>query len=153
MFWTVGGLGLATWSNIPVALFGAAIVLITGLIAHRQLDALLAGDDTAQSLGVDVGRLRTGMFLLSALATAALVSLAGVIGFVGLMVPHLARALVGVRHIALVMTSALLGAIALLAGDLLSRTLMAPQELPVGIVTAAAGGAFVLGLVLRTSNS
>ena len=89
------------------------------------------------------------VFLFSALATAALVALAGVIGFVGLMVPHLARGVVGVRHGPLVIVSALLGSILMLGGDLLSRTILAPQELPVGIVTAAAGGVFVLALALR----
>ncbi len=89
------------------------------------------------------------MFLLCALSTAALVALAGVIGFVGLMVPHVARALVGVRHGPLVASRALLGAALLLGGDLVSRTALAPQELPVGIVTAAAGGLFVLALVVR----
>jgi iron complex transport system permease protein len=89
------------------------------------------------------------VFVLCALSTAALVALSGVIGFVGLMVPHLARSLVGVRHGALILASALIGAILLLASDLVSRTLLAPQELPIGIVTSALGAIFVLTLVLR----
>ncbi|WP_237479648.1 FecCD family ABC transporter permease [Lichenibacterium dinghuense] len=149
LFWSVGGLGLAAWDNLPVGLAGAGVAIATGLGLRAQLDALLAGEDTAASLGVDVRRLRGAVFLLCALSTAALVALAGVIGFVGLMVPHVARALVGVRHGPLVATSALMGAALLLGGDLVSRTVLAPQELPVGIVTAAAGGLFVLALVVR----
>ncbi|KTR07596.1 ABC transporter permease [Aureimonas ureilytica] len=149
LFWTAGGLGLASWSNLPLGFFGAALALGTGLACRNRLDALLAGEETAHSLGIDVARLRLTIFALSALSTAALVALSGVIGFVGLMVPHLARALVGLRHTCLITTSALIGAILLLASDLASRVVLAPQELPVGIVTSALGAAFVLVLVLR----
>ena len=149
LFWTAGGLGLASWDNLPLALFGSALAFVTGIALRHRLDALLGGEETATSLGVDVGRLRLLVFSLSALATAALVALSGVIGFVGLMVPHIARALVGVKHGLLVVTSALLGAMLLVAGDLVSRILLAPQELPVGIITSAAGALFVLAIVLR----
>lgn len=152
LFWSVGGLGLAAWDNLPLGIAGAGIALATGLGFRARLDALLAGEDTAASLGVDVRRLRAAVFLLSALSTAALVALAGVIGFVGLMVPHVARALVGVRHGPLVTAAAVIGAALMLGGDLLSRTVLAPQELPVGIVTAAAGGLFVLALVVRPAR-
>ena len=152
LFWTVGGLGLASWSNLPLAVAGSLVAIVTGLSRRAHLDALLGGEETAASLGVDVARLRVVVFLFSALSTAALVALAGVIGFVGLMVPHLARGLVGVRHGPLVVASALFGSILMLGGDLLSRTILAPQELPVGIVTAAAGGVFVLVLAVRGSS-
>ena len=153
LFWTVGGLGLASWSNVSLAIAGSLVAIATGLSRRAHLDALLGGEETAASLGVDVSRLRVVVFLLSALSTAALVALAGVIGFVGLMVPHLARGLVGVRHGPLIIASALFGSILMLGGDLLSRTILAPQELPVGIVTAAAGGLFVLVLVVRGPRS
>ncbi len=149
LFWSVGGLGTASWRNLPLAAAGSGIALLAGLLWHRSLDALLGGEDTALSLGVNVRRLRRNVFLLCALATASLVALSGVIGFVGLMIPHLARGMVGVRHAPLLVTTALLGAILLLAGDAVSRTILAPQELPVGIVTAAAGGTFVLALMFR----
>jgi iron complex transport system permease protein len=152
LFWSVGGLGLANWGNLPLAVLGAGLAVGTGLMCHWQLDALLAGDETAASLGIDVRRLRRLVFVMAALATACLVALSGVIGFVGLMVPHLARALVGVRHRRLVLASSLIGAIVLLGGDLVSRTIMAPQELPVGVITAAAGGIFVLALVMRRNG-
>ena len=149
LFWTVGGLGLASWSNVWLAIAGSLVAIVTGLSRRAHLDALLGGEETASSLGVDVARLRVVVFLFSALATAALVALAGVIGFVGLMVPHLARGVVGVRHGPLIVASALFGSILMLGGDLLSRTILAPQELPVGIVTGAAGGVFVLALAVR----
>jgi iron complex transport system permease protein len=149
LFWSVGGLGLASWSNLPLALVGALFAVGTGLVFHRKLDALLGGEETASSLGVDVPRLRIIVFSLCALSTGLLVALSGVIGFVGLMVPHLARSIVGVRHGPLVVTTAIMGAIMLLAGDLASRMVLAPQELPVGIITAAAGAVFVLAIVVH----
>lgn len=150
MFWSVGGLGLANWSNLPLAVFGTGLAFIAGLALKGRLDALLAGEDTAKSLGVDVFRMRVVVLVVSALATASLVALSGVIGFVGLMIPHLARGIVGVRHGVLIVTAALMGAVFLLGGDLLSRVLLAPQELPVGIITASAGGVFVLVAVLKS---
>lgn len=148
LFWSVGGLGLATWNNVPLAILGCGLALVGGLFHRAGLDALLGGEDTAASLGIDVQRLRFAIFAIAALATASLVALAGTIGFVGLMVPHIARGLVGVRHGVLLITAALLGSCLLLAGDLASRVVLAPQELPVGIVTAAAGGLFVLIMVI-----
>lgn len=149
LFWSVGGLGSARWDNLPLGVFGASLALATGVALRHELDALLAGEETARSLGVDVFRLRVVVLALAALSTASLVALSGVIGFVGLMVPHIARSMVGVRHGRLTVTAALVGAILLLAGDLLSRVVLAPQELPVGIITAAGGAAFVLAMLLR----
>jgi iron complex transport system permease protein len=149
LFWSLGGLGLARWEILPVAAVGLTAVLAFAAINHRRLDAILAGEDTARTLGVDVGRLRTTTFLVCAFGTAAFVSLTGVIGFVGLMVPHMARALAGPLHGGLIMLAALIGAALLLASDIAARTLLAPQELPVGIVTTALGAIFVLALVGR----
>jgi iron complex transport system permease protein len=149
LFWTAGGLGLASWDNVFLGAVGALLAVGMGWRLRHRLDALLGGEETAHSLGIHVPRLRLIVFVLCALSTAALVALSGVIGFVGLMVPHLARSLVGVRHGALILASALIGAILLLASDLVSRTLLAPQELPIGIVTSALGAIFVLTLVLR----
>lgn len=130
LFWSAGGLGLANWSNLIIGLAGAALAVGTGIALRDSLGALLAGDETAASLGVDVGRRRLVVFFLAALSTAARVALSGVIGFVGLMVPHLGRAIVGVRHGPLVVTSALIGAIVLTAGDIASRVVLAPQACP-----------------------
>ncbi|WP_058910074.1 FecCD family ABC transporter permease [Entomohabitans teleogrylli] len=149
LFWSLGGLGLARWDSLGLAVCGVGILVALIALRWRQLDALLAGEQTAHSLGVNVTRLRGEVFLSCALATATLVALCGVIGFVGLMVPHLARVCGGIRHRRLLPLVALLGAILLCAGDLLSRTLIAPQELPVGIITGGLGGFFILTMLLR----
>jgi len=149
LFWTLGGLGLARWDNLGLGLLGFGLLAVFAVSRRHALDGLLAGDETAASLGLSPERLRAEIFTVSALATACFVALTGVIGFVGLMVPHLARALCGALHGRLLAVSALLGAVLLLASDMACRTLLAPQELPVGIVTAAVGAIFVMLLVLR----
>lgn len=149
LFWSLGGLGLARWENLPVALSSLALLVGLVLARWRALDSLLAGEQTAASLGVHVNRLRIDVFLCCALATALLVSLTGVIGFVGLMVPHLCRPLTGARHRRLIPLCGLLGAALLCGGDTLSRVLLPSQELPVGIVTAGLGGIFVIVLLAK----
>ena len=144
VFWSMGGLGLARWDNLWLALAGLLVVAVFVARRHRALDALLAGDDTAHSLGVAPERLRVQVFMVSAVAAACCVALTGVIGFVGLMVPHLARRFVGPLHAAFVPFAAVLGAVLLLGSDLLARTALGAQELPVGIVTAGLGAVFVM---------
>ena len=147
LFWTLGGLGLANWDTLPIALAGLVAIGALAALAHRRLDALLAGDEAAETLGVPVTRFRRAAFLLCAFATASFVALTGVIGFVGLMVPHLARGLAGPLHGAMMVTSAVIGAHLLLASDIAARTLLAPQELPIGVLTTALGATFVLVLL------
>jgi iron complex transport system permease protein len=152
VFWMLGGLGLSRWQTLPLVLCGFCLILGYALYRRRWLDALLAGDTTAASLGVPVERLRMMMFLVAALATATFVSVSGVIGFVGLMVPHLARGLVGALHTPLIPTAALIGATLLTASDILSRLILAPQEIPVGIVTTSIGAVFVFVLLIGTGR-
>ncbi|SLM61666.1 MULTISPECIES: FecCD family ABC transporter permease [Dickeya] len=149
LFWSLGGLGLARWDNLPLALCSLLLLVVLVVTRWRALDSLLAGEQTALSMGVHVNRLRIEVFIGCALATALLVSLTGVIGFVGLMVPHLCRPLAGVRHRRLIPLCGLLGAILLCGGDTLSRVLLPSQELPVGIVTAGLGGLFVISLLAK----
>ena len=130
-------------------MIGFTVLFVYGMKRRHALDALLAGDATAHSLGVNPTRVRTETFVVAAFATSTFVALAGVIGFVGLMVPHLARALGGALHSGALPFCALLGALLLLASDVVSRTLLAPQELPVGIVTASIGALFVIGMLWR----
>ena len=151
LFWTLGGLGLANWKVLPIALTGLMAIFAFAITTHRSLDALLAGDETAVTLGVNVKLYRQVAFLICAFATASFVALSGVIGFVGLMVPHLARGLVGPLHGGLLITSAIIGAVLLLFSDIAARTLMAPQELPIGALTTSIGAIFVLYLVRRTA--
>ena len=148
VFWMLGGLGLSRWQTLPLVLFGLLLIFAYAFYRRRWLDALLAGDRTATSLGVPVQRLRMMMFLCAALSTATFVSVAGVIGFVGLMVPHLARGLVGTLHTRLIPAAALIGATLLTASDILSRMVLAPQEIPVGIVTTSIGSFFVFALLI-----
>ncbi len=149
LFWSLGGLGLARWQNLPLAAGGLAVVFLYARRISRQLDALLAGEETAASLGIRPKRLRNISFLVAAFATAIFVSITGIIGFIGLMVPHLARSITGPLHKKLVLLSAIMGALILLASDLAARLLLAPQELPVGIITTSLGGVFVLLLLGR----
>jgi len=149
LFWTMGGLGLARWDNVWLGALGAGTIAAYGLWNHRRLDAFLAGESAAESLGVPVARMRRTTFLVAAFSTAILVSVAGVIGFVGLMIPHLSRPLAGPLHLRLIASCALFGAVLLLASDLLARTLLPPQELPIGIITSSLGAFFVVTLVVR----
>ncbi len=150
IFWMLGGLGLARWETFPLVCAGLLLILSFSLYRSRWLDALLTGDLTASTLGVPVRGLRFSMFFVAALATAVFVSVAGVIGFVGLMVPHIARGIAGPLHGHLLPTAALVGAALLTGSDIISRLLLAPQELPVGIVTTSIGSAFVFLLLFRT---
>ena len=149
LFWTMGGLGLARWDNIWLGELGAGTILAYALWNHRRLDAFLAGENAAESLGVPVARMRRMTFLVAAFATAILVSVAGVIGFVGLMIPHLSRPLAGPLHLRLVAGCAVFGAVLLLVSDLLARTLLPPQELPIGIITSSVGAFFVVTMLIR----
>jgi iron complex transport system permease protein len=127
--------------------------VVLGLVAlqvmGRGLNALMSGEQTAVSLGFSGRRLRLQVFTCTSLLTGVLVSLSGAIGFVGLMVPHMARALVGAENRRLMPVSALLGGIFLVWVDVAARTLIAPQDLPIGIATAALGGLFFIALLKR----
>jgi iron complex transport system permease protein len=117
------------------------------------LDALVLGEAGAASLGLPLAPLRLLLVVLMALATGAAVAQAGLVAFVGLVAPHLVRRLVTVAHGALLLLSALAGAVLLGAADLAARTLLAPQELPVGLLTAVVGGVYLLALLRRRAVS
>jgi iron complex transport system permease protein len=149
VFWTMGSLGSATWSTLPLAL--PLIILPTILLMRstRALDAFALGEREAGHLGVDVERLKRRLFVLVALATGAAVSVCGIIGFVGLVVPHLLRLACGPGHRLVLPGAALLGGALLTAADLAARLMVAPAELPIGVVTALVGGPFFLWLLVR----
>ena len=151
LFWTMGGLGTARWNNLFLPFIGLATVLIFALRRNVALDALLTGDLTAHSLGVAPEKLRQQTFLVCAMATACFVATSGVIGFIGLMVPHLVRHWTGPLHRKAFLPTLLIGAALLVGSDLLSRILLAPLELPVGVITAGVGAIFVMRIVLRNS--
>jgi len=150
--WLMGSLAGTEWSEALLAL-GATAVVGTLLAAQgRTLDAFSFGDVSAASLGIAVTQIRWALLCASSLLTAVLVSVAGSIGFVGLVIPHAVRLLVGSRHFRILPVVALSGAIFLLLTDTASRSLFEPRELPVGILTAAIG-APVFALLLRRHRS
>lgn len=151
-FWLLGGLGAARWSTL--ALPAVAVVGGTAMLAvqARRLDAIVLGDDTAASLGVDPSRFRKQLFVVAALVAGLLAAVAGGIGFVALMIPHLARLVVGSGHRRLLPVAALGGAIFLIWADIGARRLFAPEELPIGVITALCGAPFFLWL-LRTGGA
>ena len=148
-FWMLGSLSGATWPKVgAIAPFLAAAGCAVPLIA-RGLDLLVLGESEAFHAGIEVERLKRICLLLVAAAAGAAVSISGVIGFVGLVVPHLLRLLIGPAHHLLLPAAALLGAMLLVVADSIARTLAAPAELPIGIVTAVIGAPFFLYLLLR----
>ncbi|MFW5896730.1 MAG: FecCD family ABC transporter permease [Bacillota bacterium] len=149
VYWTMGGLDGASWSQIRNILPFFVIGMIPLLVYAKQLNAMLFGDETASYLGVDVAKLRLRSLLSASMLAAAAVSVAGTIGFVGLIVPHIVRLLVGPDHRILVPASALAGIPFLIAADLVARTVVSPAEMPVGIITAMLGGPFFLYLLRR----
>ncbi len=148
-FWMLGGLGGATWpsvvATIAISLLGVAILLPLG----RPLNLLTLGDADAYHLGLNTRTINWRVIVGSTLTVGAAVSAAGGIGFIGLVVPHLLRMFVGPDHRFLLPASALLGATLLVAGDLAARTMAAPLEIPVGVVTAFFGAPFFLWLIWR----
>ncbi len=149
LFWMLGGLGLARWELLWLPALCLALALLVLLGLGRALNALMAGEHSAVSLGLEPRRVRLLVFVVASLLTGVLVSLSGAIGFVGLMLPHVARFLVGAEHRRLLPVSALLGALFLVWVDVAARTLLAPQDLPIGIATAAIGGVFFVALLRR----
>lgn len=144
LFWLLGSLAGASWGKLLPASLAVGLGTVV-LWAHgRHLNALLAGDDTAAALGVDVPRLRRRLVVLTSLVTATVVAVSGAIGFVGLLLPHGARFLVGHDHRRSIPVTALLGAVFLVAVDLVARTVASPEEVPVGIITAGLGAPFFL---------
>ncbi|MDU8560086.1 iron ABC transporter permease [Pseudomonas syringae pv. actinidiae] len=149
LFWMLGGLGLARWEllTVPLITVMSGWILLQGL--GRSLNALMGGDQTATSLGLQVRNVRLLVFLIASLMTGVLVALCGSIGFVGLMVPHIARRLVGSEHRRLLPVATLLGALLMIWVDVISRTLIAPEDLPIGIATALLGGVFFIFMMKR----
>ncbi|CAN5898029.1 iron chelate uptake ABC transporter family permease subunit [soil metagenome] len=151
LFWLLGSLSGASWAKLAPATLAVTVGLGVLWLHGRHLDALLAGDDTAAALGVDVARFRRRIVVLTSVVTAAVVAVSGAIGFVGLLLPHAGRFLVGNSHRALLPVTGLLGAIFLVFVDLVARTAASPEEIPVGIITAGLGAPFFLWVLHRRS--
>ncbi|MCJ0895062.1 iron ABC transporter permease [Rhodococcus sp. ARC_M5] len=139
LFWLLGSLSGADWTDVALCGAVALLGIVVCLFNTSALDAFTFGHDAAASLGVPVKWVRILLLVITALITAALVSAAGAIGFVGLVLPHAARFLVGARHRRLLPTTVVIGAIFMVWVDTIARTVFAPQEIPVGVVTALIG--------------
>ncbi len=152
VFWMLGGLGLAQWSQLiypfTVLCFCGAYLWINA----PNLNAMTIGDETASTLGIPVARFRLIVFMVGALITGVMVAFSGIIGFVGLMVPHIVRLIVGGDYRRVLPASGLFGAIYLLWSDIIARTIMAPDDLPIGIVTGLIGGVFFVWLLRSRTN-
>lgn len=149
VFWILGGLGLAGWSQ---RIYPTFVLLGCGTylwLRSGTLNAMTVGDETATTLGIPVARFRLTVFVIGALITGVMVAFSGIIGFVGLMIPHIVRLLVGGDYSRLLPVSALCGAVFLVWADIIARTIMAPDDMPIGIVTGLIGGVFFVWLLRR----
>ena len=151
VFWMLGGLGLAQWNQL---IYPLIVLLICGLWLFSQarvLNAMTVGDETASTLGINVTKFRFIIFVVCSLITGVMVAFSGIIGFVGLMVPHIVRMFVGGDYFRVLPLSALLGAIFLLWADIAARKIMPPEDMPIGIVTGLVGGIFFVWLLRRNN--
>ena len=149
VFWMLGGLGLAQWNQL---IYPLIVLLICGLWLFSQarvLNAMTVGDESASTLGINVTKFRLIIFVVCSLITGVMVAFSGIIGFVGLMVPHIVRMFVGGDYFRVLPLSALLGAIFLLWADITARKIMPPEDMPIGIVTGLVGGIFFVWLLRR----
>lgn len=147
LFWTLGSFARAQWATLWLPLLVITLCTFVMLSFRRQLNAMLLGDESAITLGVRVQRFRVLILVLSSLITAVLVAMCGGIGFVGLMVPHIVRFFISQGTIAGLLVTSLVGGTFMVWVDVLSRSLLKNQELPVGVITAAIGSVFFLSLL------
>lgn len=152
VFWTMGGFNLTNWSNVvfstPIIIIGSSIMYVFS----RDVNAILTGEEVAEHLGVNTELVKKIILILGSLVTATAVSMGGIIGFVGLIVPHISRLIIGPDNRILVPFSAISGAIFLTIADTLARIILRPSEIPIGIITAAFGGPFFLYLLIKNKR-
>ncbi|MDI6845438.1 MAG: iron ABC transporter permease [Candidatus Saccharicenans sp.] len=153
VFWLLGSFALADWSQVKLLLLALLPAAAVALFLAREMNLLSLGDETARSLGCPVNSVRKIFLFLATMLAAFSVSVAGIIGFVGLIVPHAVRLISGADHRRLFLSSALAGGFFLLISDLIARTALSPSELPVGVVTAAFGAPFFIYLLNRSRRS
>lgn len=149
LFWLMGGLDSRTWQHVWLALPCCAVGLIIAFVYARDLDVLLLGEEAALAVGTEVEKVKRMVITGAALLTGGAVAVSGVVGFVGLIVPHVVRLIIGPKHRRLLPASALVGATFLILTDILARTLNRPEEIRLGIITAVFGAPFFLYLLLR----
>jgi len=147
IFWTMGSFSTASWTHVGIMILPVALGICLFRVFGRDLNIMLMGEDVAQSLGVNVERLRVILLLMASAVTAAAVSMSGIIGFVGLIVPHAVRLFIGPDHRRLIPVSILTGGIFLLIADTIARTIFAPSEIPIGVMTAFIGAPYFIFLL------
>ena len=151
LYWMVGSLSGATWSRVKYVFIVSVVMMAVILLFARELDILLLGDDVAETLGADTRRIKLLIILASTVLTGVVVSVSGVIGFAGLVVPHVMRGFVGSGHKQLIPMSILGGGLFAMLADLISRIIIAPEELPIGVIAAFFGAPFFLYLIRKGS--
>ncbi|MDN5341990.1 iron ABC transporter permease [Oceanotoga sp. DSM 15011] len=149
IMWTMGYLGGASWSKIVMMIFPLILSIILFILNRNELDALLSGEEEAHALGVNVEKLKKTMLITASLIVAFSVAFTGMIGFVGLIVPHIMRMFVGSSNSKLIPLATVFGGIFLLASDTIARTILAPVEIPIGVITSFFGAPFFLYLALK----
>lgn len=152
MYWMLGSLSGATWEKLTLVLITFAICAVLIFLVHRVLDILLLGDDAATTMGVNLKKVKIIVVALSTVLTGIIVSVSGVIGFVGLVIPHISRSIVGSSHKRLIPAAILIGGFFMIICDVLSRVIVAPQELSIGVVTSFFGAPFFLFLIRKSRH-
>ncbi|WFD10257.1 FecCD family ABC transporter permease [Tepidibacter hydrothermalis] len=151
VFWSVGSLSGANYNQVKIALVILIIIMNISMVLTRDLDAMLLGESAAKNIGINTKLVIRFIMLASTLLTGTIVAFTGVIGFVGLIVPHIARSFVGSSHKKLIPFSVLIGGILLIITDTIARTVLSPEEIPIGVITAFLGGPFFLLLIRKNS--
>lgn len=153
LFWMMGSLVSANWELLPIISIAVVFTYIFLITQSRSLNLLLMGEETAVTLGLNIHIFRKMLIVVVSLLTGVLVAASGAIGFVGLMVPHIVRLLVGSDHKKVLTISLFIGALFMIWADVAARMLLAPEEIPIGVVTALTGGPFFIWLLRRSSYS
>lgn len=151
-FWSLGSLGGASWTNVLAMLPFVLITLVVMIPMGKPLNALALGEQDAAAMGIPIERMKNIIMITCAIGVGACVAMSGMIGFIGLVVPHIFRLFLGPEHRRLIVVSAIGGALLLVASDLASRTIIAPIELPIGVITSLIGGPFFLYLLLKEKS-
>lgn len=149
IFWMLGGLGLVQWPHLIYPALVLSVSLGWLVVRSREINALAMGDETAMTLGIPVRRFRLTLFVVTALLTGVMVAFSGAIGFVGLMVPHFVRLFAGSDNVRVIPLSAFFGALTLIMADLVARVIMAPEDMPIGVVTGIVGGIAFVAILTR----
>lgn len=152
-FWMSGSLAGAKWGYLTLPLIVIIFCMILLMTNYRALNALLLGEETAGTLGINVGKMQKMLILIASLLAGVTIAVSGSIGFIGLMIPHIARLLIGSDHKKVLPISALLGGILVIWTDVAARVVIAPEELPIGLLTAIIGGPFFIWLLKRNSRT